>query len=131
LQGPSTYRTDMSDDTTQQRILVGAKMAWSHRKWIAALAASMVTGIVGTSVAWGGYVERVSGDKDAIERIEKKLDAQIERDTARDMKQARLEEKVDAVHEDVRDFKDWKDRVTGVAETVNVPKLQGHRARKP
>lgn len=118
------------EDTSSQRILVVAKTAWSHRKWLAALAASMVTGIVGTSAAWGGYVERVSGDKEAIARIEKKLDAQIESDNTRDMKQARLEEKVDAVHEDVRDFKDWKDRVTGVAETINVPKL-GHRARKP
>lgn len=121
----------MTDETNTQRILMVAKTAWSHRKWLAALAASMVTGVIGTSVAWGGYVERTSGDKEAIARIEKKLDAQIESDNARDMKQARLEEKVDAVHEDVRDFKDWKDRVTGVAETVNVPKLQGRRAKHP
>jgi hypothetical protein len=122
--------TDMADDTSSQRILVGAKIAWGHRKWIAALVASMVTGIIGTSVAWGGYVERVSGDKEAITRIEKKLDVMAEDMNSSKMKQAVFEEKLDSVHEDVRDFKTWKDRVTGVAETVNVPKLQGHRARK-
>jgi hypothetical protein len=120
----------VTDETNTQRILVVAKTAWSHRKWIAALVASMVTGVIGTSVAWGGYVERMSGDKAQIDRIEKKLDAKIESDNAanssRDMKQARLEEKVDAVHEDIRDFKDWKDRITGVAETVRVPKLGRH-----
>lgn len=120
----------MNDDTTQQRVLAVAKTAWSHRKWIAALAASMVTGIVGTSVAWGGYVERMAGDKEGLARIEKKLDAREIHDNAMDMKQAVLEQKVDAIHEDVRDFKDWKDRVTGVAESINVPKL-GHRAHKP
>lgn len=35
--------------------------------------------------------------------------------------------KVDMIHDDVQGFKAWKDRVTGVAETVTVPKLQGHR----
>lgn len=37
---------------------------------------------------------------------------------------------VDMIHEDVQGFKAWKDRVTGVAETVTVPKLQGRRAHK-
>lgn len=119
----------MTEDTSSQRILVVAKTAWGHRKWIAGLAASLVTGVIGASVAWGGYVERVSGDKEAISRIEKKLDVMAEDMNASKMKQAVFEEKLDSVHEDVRDFKDWKDRVTGVAETVSVPKL-GHRTRK-
>ncbi|MDB6107828.1 MAG: hypothetical protein JWO52_7827 [Gammaproteobacteria bacterium] len=62
------------DDTIRTRVLNVAKTNW---KAVAGLVVSLITGIVGTSIAWGGYVERMSNDKDTLERIEFKVDGVV------------------------------------------------------
>jgi len=115
----------MTDDTIQTKALKAVK---PHLKLIAHFGWAAIVAIIGFTVANTKKQMHSEALEESVSQLVEKMDSMNDKVTSLQQKQAVFDEKLDRVHEDVRDFKDWKDKVTGVAETVTVPKL-GHRAK--
>jgi hypothetical protein len=119
-------------DTVVTPVLLKAVSKW--RKWAPWALSSIVcigSGLFSYSVKMG----HTQADGEMIARSVTQLTTEVNamRGEVRQLsdKQIEMNGKLDAVDDNIQDFKGWKDRVTGVAETVSVPKLQGHRTHHP
>lgn len=115
------------DDTIRTKAVSYTR---DHLKEIAAYAIAIASTVVTVSMAYG----HKQADNEMLGTKVDSLVTEVQsmRGDVRKLsdKQIEMSVKLDAVDDKVDDFKNWKDRVTGVAETITVPKL-GRRARKP
>ncbi len=116
----------MSEDHTITGVWTVAR---KNSKTLIAVLVSIITGVAGASVVWGGYVERMSTYKEDSARVEGKVDklsGQVE-DISREM--AGVNALLAEVQRQVHEQRDKWDRVEETAEEFHVPR--GRRAKHP
>lgn len=115
----------VADDTIRTKALTYTR---DHLKEIAAYAVAVASSVVAASVTWG----HKQADTEMLSKNVSDLTIEIKsmHGEVRELSdnQIKMSGKLDSVDEKVNDFKTWKDRITGVAETINIPKL-AHRAK--
>lgn len=116
------------EDTARTRALNYTRINW---KVVAAYLVAAVSTLVNVSIALGHKQADGTALVEKVESLASKVDGLSSKVSTQSESIAGMKATVDMIHEDVTGVKAWKDRVTGVAETVTVPKLQSHRARKP
>lgn len=117
----------MNEETIKTRAITYTR---DHLKEIAAYAIAVASTVVTVSMAYGhkqADTEMLSTKVDSLVTEVQSMRGEVR--TLSD-KQIEMSGKLDAMDDKVDDFKNWKDRVQGVAETVSVPKL-GHHAKHP
>lgn len=121
----------MPDDTVVTPVLEKAAKSW--RMW-APYAGAAIVSLYSLAIAFGHRQADTEMTAQSFSefRTEMKDELKAIHGEVRQLSDGQIETngKLDSVNDKVDDFKNWKDRVTGVAETVTVPKLQGHRTRK-
>lgn len=98
----------------------------SHWKMVAAWVIAGASTLVNISIAIGHRQSDSAVVAASVTQLVSKVEGLTEKVNTQSADIAGMTAKVDMIHDDVQGFKAWKDRVTGVAETVTVPKLQGH-----
>ena len=113
------------DDTTTTRIV---KLARGNWKIALGLLASLITGIIGASVGWGGYVERLSNDHSAITRTESKVDALSEQVAKLSLIIAANSSLTTELQSDVHELRGNWDDAAHTVDTFRVPVQRPRRA---
>jgi uncharacterized protein YoxC len=114
----------MIEETVTTRAL---KFGRSHYKVVAAWIVAGVTTGANVFIAIGHRQSDSAVVAASVTQLVSKVDGLTDKVNTQSADIAGMTAKVDMIHDDVQGFKAWKDRVTGVAETVSVPKLQSHR----
>lgn len=118
----------MNDETIRTRALTFGR---SHWKMVAGWIVVSASTLWNVGIAIGHRQSDSAVVAASVTQLVIKVDGLTEKVNTQSADIAGMTAKVDMIHDDVQGFKAWKDRVTGVAETVSVPKLQTRRVRKP
>lgn len=114
----------MIDDTVRTRAFKYTRTNW---KAVTAYVIAAVSTLVNVSIGFGHRQSDSAVVAASVTQLVSKVDGLTDKVNTQSADIAGMTAKVDMIHDDVQGFKAWKDRVTGVAETVSVPKLQSHR----
>lgn len=121
------------DETIKTKALSYARLNFRQ---LLAYAVATISTIVSISVGVGRHETKNEMDaakmNETLIQVTTKLDRMSDKVDNLAVQQAQTTATLNAVHEEVLEVKEWKERVTGVADTFRVPKLtEGHRAKKP